>query len=77
MAILSPSSKVLLVQCKGCKRDVPASVSEMPSWYITVRCSMALPLECVSLSDVAKTTSQIGRDSVVPLRQYLIGFKGK
>jgi hypothetical protein len=29
------------------------------------------------LSDVAKTTSQIGRDSVVPLRQYLIGFKGK
>jgi hypothetical protein len=30
-----------------------------------------------NLSDVAKTTSQIGRDSVVPLRQYLIGFKGK
>jgi hypothetical protein len=29
------------------------------------------------LSDVAKTTSQIGHESVVPLRQYLIGFKGK
>ena len=36
----SPSRKTFVVECKGCKRDVPAGVSEMPSWYIAVRCPL-------------------------------------
>ena len=35
------------------------------------------PDERKGLSGAANITSQIGRNGVVPLRQYLIGFKSK
>jgi hypothetical protein len=37
MAFLPPSRKFLVVECKGCRRDVPAGLTDPPSGYIAVR----------------------------------------
>ena len=50
----------------------PMTMTTTMAWSVVRKFTVA-----VTLSGAANITSQIGRNGVVPLRQYLIGFKSK